>query len=120
LDFDGQGAQMIEAEACEVAEALLWTEDCVQANKRMVACGVTHLTSGRENREDIHDTSRTQHNCSWAVTTIWPLDLWYWLEFQKFVVERNSENNANDALPAVLPLDLCFMDTRLFTASLVQ
>jgi hypothetical protein len=36
------------------------------------------------------------------------------------VVERNSENNANDALPAVLPLDLCSMDTRLFTASLVQ
>jgi hypothetical protein len=35
------------------------------------------------------------------------------------VVERNSENNANDALPAVLPLD-CSMDTRLFTAPLVQ
>jgi erythromycin esterase-like protein len=36
------------------------------------------------------------------------------------VVERNSENNANYALPAVLPLDLCSMDTRLFAASLVQ
>jgi hypothetical protein len=36
------------------------------------------------------------------------------------VVERNSENNANYALPAVLPLDLCSMDTRFFAASLVQ
>jgi hypothetical protein len=36
------------------------------------------------------------------------------------VVERNSENNTNDAFPAVLPLDLCSMDTRLFSASLLQ
>jgi hypothetical protein len=38
----------------------------------------------------------------------------------KIVVERNSSNNANDALPPVRPLDLWSMDARLFTASLQQ
>jgi hypothetical protein len=38
----------------------------------------------------------------------------------KFVAERNSGNKAGDALPPVLPLDLYYMDTRLFTASLQE
>jgi hypothetical protein len=37
----------------------------------------------------------------------------------KNVVERNSGNKASD-LPPVLPLDLYYMDTRLFTASLQE
>jgi hypothetical protein len=38
----------------------------------------------------------------------------------KIVAERNSGNKAGDALPPVLPLDLYYMDTRLFTASLQE
>jgi hypothetical protein len=38
----------------------------------------------------------------------------------KIVVERNSSNNTNDALPPVRPIDLWSMDARLFTASLQQ
>jgi hypothetical protein len=49
--------------------------------------------------------------------TVWSVIL---VGISNIVVERNSENNANEALPAVLPLGLCSMDTRLFTASLVQ
>lgn len=36
----------------------------------------------------------------------------------KIVAERNSVNKASDQLPPICPLDLCSMDTRLFTASL--
>ena len=36
----------------------------------------------------------------------------------KIVAERNSENRSSDALPPLLPLDLCSMDARMFTASL--
>jgi hypothetical protein len=38
----------------------------------------------------------------------------------KIVAERNSRNKASDALPPVLPPDLYYMDTRLFTASLQE
>jgi hypothetical protein len=38
----------------------------------------------------------------------------------KIVPERNSGNKASDALPPVLPLDLYYMNTRLFTASLQE
>lgn len=38
----------------------------------------------------------------------------------EIVVERNSGNNALNALPPVRPLDLCSMEARMFTASLQQ
>lgn len=52
------------------------------------------------------------------VSTVANFSLEIMVGVSKIVAERNSVNKASDQLPPVRPLDLCSMDTRLFTASL--
>ena len=52
------------------------------------------------------------------VSTVANFSLEIMVGVSKIVAERNSVNKASDQLPPVRPLDLCSMDSRLFTASL--